>query len=96
MSLSMSLCAVISPRDVLDQIWDLIGSVSEGFPANYFCKHQVGYCDLILLFFFMIFVILKISFHANLLPNIPNGSGGEDDFVVFTINSTVGHLEFST
>ena len=24
------------PRDVLDGIWDLIGSVSEGFPT-YFC-----------------------------------------------------------
>ena len=22
------------PRDVLDEIWDLIGSVSEGFPNN--------------------------------------------------------------
>ena len=26
------------PRDVLDEIWDLIGSVSEGFPTYfYFC-----------------------------------------------------------
>ena len=36
MSLLMFLCAVFSPLDVLDGIWDLIGSVSEGFPT-YFC-----------------------------------------------------------
>ena len=24
------------PRDVLDEIWDLIGSVSEGFPTYFF------------------------------------------------------------
>ena len=26
------------PRDVLDGIWDLIGSVSEGFPTYYWVK----------------------------------------------------------
>ena len=25
----------IFPRDVLDEIWDLIGSVSEGFPTYF-------------------------------------------------------------
>ena len=29
-----------SPRDVLDEIWDLIESVSEGFPT-YFCLSSV-------------------------------------------------------
>ena len=29
------------PRDVLNEIWDLIGSVSEGFPT-YFCKVVFG------------------------------------------------------
>ena len=30
------LCAVLfSPRDVLGEIWDLIESVSEGFPAYF-------------------------------------------------------------
>ena len=27
------LCAVLFPRDVLDEIWDFIESVSEGFPT---------------------------------------------------------------
>ena len=33
MSLMASFCAVFFPRDVLDEIWDLIESVSEGFPT---------------------------------------------------------------
>ena len=33
MSLMVSLCAALFPRDVLDEIWDLIESVSEGFPT---------------------------------------------------------------
>ena len=32
MSLTASFCAVLFPRDVLDELWDLIESVSEGFP----------------------------------------------------------------
>ena len=36
MSLLMSLFAALSPRDVLEEIWDLIGSVSEGFPTYFF------------------------------------------------------------
>ena len=43
LSLVMSLMAffVLSffPRDVLDEIWDLIESVSEGFPT-YSCNYQ--------------------------------------------------------
>ena len=37
MSLLVSFCAVFFPRDVLDEIWDLIESVSEGFPT-YSCS----------------------------------------------------------
>ena len=33
MSLMVSFCAVFFPRDVLDEIWDLIESISEGFPS---------------------------------------------------------------
>ena len=33
MSLMASFCAALFPRDVLDEIWDLIESVSEGFPS---------------------------------------------------------------
>ena len=29
----VSLCAGFFPRDVLDEIWDLIESASEGFPT---------------------------------------------------------------
>ena len=39
MSLLVSVCAVLFfPRDVLSEIWDLIESVSEGFPIY---KHGV-------------------------------------------------------
>ena len=33
MSLVVSFYAVFFPRDVLDEIWDLIEPVSEGFPT---------------------------------------------------------------
>ena len=32
------LCCPFSPRDVLDEIWDLIESVSEGFPTDSFIR----------------------------------------------------------
>ena len=35
-SLMASFCAVLFPLDVLDEIWDVIESVSEGF-LTYFC-----------------------------------------------------------
>ena len=31
LSLMASFCAAVSPRDVLDEIWDLNETVSEGF-----------------------------------------------------------------
>ena len=34
MSLMAQFCAAIFPRDVLDEILDLIESVSGGFPTN--------------------------------------------------------------
>ena len=36
MSMMMSFCAVFLPRDVLDEILDLIESVSGGFPTYTF------------------------------------------------------------
>ena len=36
MSLMVSFCAVFFPRDVLDEIWDWIESVSEGSPTYLF------------------------------------------------------------
>ena len=33
MSFMVSFCAVLFPTDVLDEIWDLIDSVSEEFPT---------------------------------------------------------------
>ena len=40
MSLLVSVCAVLFPRDVLDEIWDFIESVSEIFPT-YSCSITV-------------------------------------------------------
>ena len=34
-----SFCAVLFPLDVLDEIWDLIESVSKGF-LTYFCSQS--------------------------------------------------------
>ena len=34
----VSLCAVFFPRDVLDEILNLIESVSEGFPSYFFMQ----------------------------------------------------------
>ena len=36
MSLMVSFCAVLFPTDVLNEIWDLIDSVSENFPTLYY------------------------------------------------------------
>ena len=33
MSMMVSFCAVLFPRDVLDEILNLVVSVSEGFPS---------------------------------------------------------------
>ena len=35
MSLMASFCGPFSPRDALDEIWDIIESVSEGFPTRF-------------------------------------------------------------
>ena len=37
-----SFCAVFFPRDVLDKIWDLIGSVSEGSPSYYWVHYYAS------------------------------------------------------
>ena len=38
MSLIVSLCVFLFPRDVLDEIWDLIETVSENFPTySWYC-----------------------------------------------------------
>ena len=48
MSLMASFCAVLFPRDVLDEIWDLIESVSEGFPSyssrSWSIMNNTNYC----------------------------------------------------
>ena len=41
-SLVMSLMASFFPRDVSDENWNLIESVSEGFPS-YFCQNVNHY-----------------------------------------------------
>ena len=52
MSMMVSFCAVLFPRGVLDEILNLIESVSKGFPS-YFCRcrtcmqdiYRFGYCE---------------------------------------------------
>ena len=56
MSMMVSFCAVLFPRDVLDELWDFIESVSEGFPtysstnsarlSNYTRQVQIGFSRL--------------------------------------------------
>ena len=44
MSLMASFVLSFYPRDVLDEIWDLIGSVSEGFPSySYITQEHLTY-----------------------------------------------------
>ena len=38
-SLMASFCAVLFPTDVLDEIWDIIESVSEGFLTYSFIRY---------------------------------------------------------
>ena len=40
------------PRDVFDEIWDLIESVSEGFPTYYYIPETWAYCPV----FFLLYV----------------------------------------
>ena len=40
-SLSASFCAVLFPLDVLDKIWDLTESVSEGFFTYSYTEFQI-------------------------------------------------------
>ena len=39
--IDVSFCCPFFPRAVLDEIWDLIGSVSEGFPAYFLNRKQI-------------------------------------------------------
>ena len=41
MLMMVSFCAVLFPRDVLDETWDLIESISEGFPI-YPCRLYIS------------------------------------------------------
>ena len=49
MSMMVSFCAVLFPRDVLDEILNLIESVSEGFPSYSFIWEKVKIISLKLL-----------------------------------------------
>ena len=41
MSMLVSFVLSFFPRDVLDEILNLIGSVSEGFPSYFYIKHEI-------------------------------------------------------
>ena len=46
MSMMVSFCAVLFPRGVLDEILNLIESVSEGFPSYSFIVSNMGSLSL--------------------------------------------------
>ena len=56
----VSFCAVLFPRGVLDEILNLIKSVSEGFPS-YSCRHYWS-CDLDGLNIFLFPLALKATY----------------------------------
>ena len=67
-----------SPRDVLDEIWDLIESVSEGFPTYSFIEAYAQSlrvdCDLYfkpsdICFLFATHCLIVIIIYANLFSN---------------------------
>ena len=72
MSLMVSFCAVLFPTNVLDEIWDLIESVSEGFliyscfmkirHLSFSCSDLHKKCNLI--------YVLKIAKKRILLENV--------------------------
>ena len=45
MSLMVPLCAVLFRQDVLDEIWDFIASVSEGFLTHSYLLMESAYFD---------------------------------------------------
>ena len=47
MSMMVSFCAVLFPLDVLDEILDLIESVSEGFPTYSYFSNKYMYFSFI-------------------------------------------------
>ena len=63
---------IVPFRDHCDQIWTKYIHVFSdiGIWANWTCKHKVGHCDLTLLCFFFIFIILNtkipLMFRSNL------------------------------
>ena len=65
MSMMVSFYAVLFPRNVLDEIWNLIKSVSEGFPV--YSHSFYGSVRRIFFFFFFFFFFLE---SWTTLPNI--------------------------
>ena len=67
------------------------------FEQNWTCKHKVGHCDLTLLCFFFIFIILNtkvpLMFQSNLLPIISNGSAEKVDLMVLLFLVTAAILD---
>ena len=43
MSMMVSFCAILVPQDVLDEILNLIESVSEGFPSYSYLRQCTDY-----------------------------------------------------
>ena len=59
MSLMASFCAILFPRDVMDEIWDLIVSVSEDFPT-YLAGRAIAICLLYYDYYYYFIFIISI------------------------------------
>ena len=42
----VSFCAIFFPRRVLDEILNLIESVSEGFPSYFYIEYSAIFCSM--------------------------------------------------
>ena len=81
MSMMVSFVLSFFPRDVLDEILNLIESVSEDFPSY-------SYCDIIPLQILHLNIFKHqgpSNMHEKFHPNIPSRSGEKVDFIVFAI-----------
>ena len=72
MSIMVSFVLSFFPRDVLDEILNLIGSVSEGFPSYSWTGKKVFTVLVSKIFFFFFFVFLHTFFIFSILIHIPS------------------------
>ena len=79
MSLMASFVLSFFPRDVLDEIWDLIKSVSEGFPTYFYNEKSLKKYK-ILPFYKLVYILLKVNGYTF------KGSGSSNLFFASLLN----------